>query len=538
MPLAQLTATQIPYEWIDWVHLAIYFFALPIVAFLGASLGLLGRVRRGGILRSTHVGLLGGITTWAVLAAPIALGGTRLPPDFIAFVEDDYRWQLLFAALVATSGCAFASAIAWRCMNKPGEIKPFNISLFHVLIIQLFSFLSLGAWVGFRTVVLNAIDPTDYSDQLATETMNKWIALDWRFSNYKPHDTAVLNIIGMESADIQKSMTFLESKDLQLRLAKINGLSLVFDHDTDLDFQKIANNSQIKVLTLEYQRLRDANLKALAGSQIETLRLGGSLSVREFTAISQMPRLKSLTITGSWNQDALRYLSGSTSLRELLIYNNGVGNLSTGPMQWPSSLEILQIGDWPPLELNLDLLSNLPKLKSLDIATYSLKESQLSKLQSELTAKKLCIAIEHPTPSMWAVLASLPSANAQGGELNLTIDDADFTRQEAAHLKSMTNLKWLRLAYAEHNDDVLEELAQIPSLRRLDLGSSRITAQGFETIAMSPTLEWLQYPFQVRNVALQVDLRAKRVSKGLQPLQMQSTMVAPKPTATITGATK
>src|SRR5690349_16433567 len=102
MPLAQLTANQIPYEWIDWVHLAIYFFALPIVAFLGAALGLLGRARRGGVLRSTHVGLLGGITTWAVLAAPIALGGTRLPPDFIAFVEDDYRWQLLFAALAAT----------------------------------------------------------------------------------------------------------------------------------------------------------------------------------------------------------------------------------------------------------------------------------------------------------------------------------------------------------------------------------------------------------------------------------------------------
>jgi hypothetical protein len=150
MLVAQINASQIPYDQLDWLQIAIYFVALPIVAFLGAALGLIGRVRRGGLLWSTNVGLLGGAVACLVIALPLRQLVSDPFDDLLSLYEKNYRWQMLAAAWGGTGGCAFVAAIAWRWIHAPSEVASVSFSLRQILIVQCLCFISLGSFVSLR----------------------------------------------------------------------------------------------------------------------------------------------------------------------------------------------------------------------------------------------------------------------------------------------------------------------------------------------------------------------------------------------------
>lgn len=510
MILAQFSASQVPYNQIDWLQIGVYFLALPIVALLGAALGLLGRTRRGGILWSTNVGLLGGIVACLVCILAITTLDQKLPSGFVSYFEGSYRWLMLLAALGATGGCALAAGIAWRFTHKPREVQPFSFSLSQLMLVQLFAFLSLGAWIGFRLYVLSSVSPGEYRWRAFNDAVARWSAVGWDVYQGRLRH-ATIDLSKMDAEETAEAIAVVNAKDM-VHFPDLAGFSLKLNDDSALELNSLLAQQQIKNVSLEFGAISDKSLNQIAQSQIESLSLMGNLSGRDLSLLAQSPNLKRLVIFGPCSRTSIASLGESKSLKEILIYDAYLPKQGSSAIAWPTSLESLTIGDEKPVPLDRAALASIPPLKSLSLYGSILDEDDIAFLKTLPPIERLDFLIGSPTEAIARELASLSVNDLEQGYLTLFIKDTELTQEEAALLTPIKKLRCLQLQRAEHGDDIFTELALFRSLERVETSSPKVTLEGLWKLADMPNLNWLYYPKKINSPEFNKKFREHRKS--------------------------
>ena len=211
-----MNPNQIPYDQLDWLQIGAYFVALPIVAIIGALLGLFGCWRRGGVLWATNVGMLGGAVTCLTCGLAIWTLDQKLSSDFIDYFTDEYRWWMLTATLGATCACALAAGLAWRLLHKAEAERPFAFSLKQFFLLQFFALLGLGCWISLRLFVLEASDPKLFARKELAKSQARWEAAGW-VVNANTQSVSI-NLSGLDAATVAAAFAIFSENDRPNRL--------------------------------------------------------------------------------------------------------------------------------------------------------------------------------------------------------------------------------------------------------------------------------------------------------------------------------
>lgn len=526
MLLAQLNASQVPYDWVDWLQMAVYFVALPVVAWLGAAAGLVGRWRNGGVLWSTNVGLLGGAVTCLICMVPFVTLDSKALALFVGEFEASYRWQMLFRALAATAGCALFAGAGWRLTHARRDKQPIAFSLSHLLLVQLFALISLGTWISLRHCVLSSVSPSEYGWRPSEGTIEKWRTLGWQISPDQRH--VWINVSGLDSVEIADSMAIFSSSDAK-SLWLMEGVSLQFDNGADIDIGEILKNPNIRQLSMEFSQVNDQFFQEIGQSNLERLHLFGSLSGCDISPLAKMKSLETLTIGGKCSRTAVNSLHTSQSLRKLRLWDSYLSCYPAAPMKWPPMLEELMIGDEAPSPFDPGLLQNLPALKSLGLTSFLLAEPDLQSLRSLKSIPTLQLAVGNLSEVCYQKLAESLQDHAPEGNITLRIDDSEFSGAKAKHLKQIANLMSLVIYFAGHDDEVYAEIAQISSLTRIHDLSPNVTTQGLMKLANLPKLTWVEYSQWIKSAQFEADFNAQRATQKLERVHFGARMPIAKP---------
>lgn len=492
MPLAQLvaqlTANQIPYEWIDWVHLAIYFFALPIVAFLGASLGLLGRARRGGVLWSTNVGLLGSAIACVVLSVGLYTLQSGSKFSHLAYFLLDYRWQMLLSALAASSGCSFVAAIAWRILYKPRQRQPFTFSMTSLLLVQLFVLMSLGSFVGLRLFLL-----TNSED-------SRLHAIAWESPGWT---------LSPQGHEIRFDSTNLTPEQLSHELSKeriaeianyreITSLVLKYHPDWDVDFSPLLNSKSVSGVTAILHQPSASFLHQLAAAKMKYQRVVHVTTATDLSPLASSKTIEDLRLGGHLSVEAIESLSESLHLKGLSFEVLSIATRSRPINSWPQRIEWLGAFGSPLHPRDCDSLAGHPCLKQLDLPEFALDSTSTSAICGIPNLQSLAIGIDQLSGADFEVLAK-----RNLNKVEISILSTDPTLSDLMHLQRIANLQSLVLANSYIQNESLLPISQIASLEYLTIASPDVTEQGLLDLASLPKLRQLKLPWGMPMAQLQ-----------------------------------
>lgn len=522
MPLAQLSASQIPYDAIDWLQMGLYFLALPVVALLGAAIGLLGRVRRGGVFWSANVGMLAGAVTCLVSGLALWTLNQKLPPDFVDYFASDYRWQMLVVTLAASCACAFVAAIAWRFLHKPGEKQPFAFSLRQVFLLQLFAFSGLGCWISLRLFVLDASDAREFAEKQLTELKPRWEAKEWKIEPSEGRLSIDLTTLTPEV--VKSAMSLLTPEEVQ-RLPQLKHLSITANDDSQLDLSPLLQQQSPTYLSLKVKNLSEKTIEQLGKSKVEGLGLEGNLNSLDLSPLAENTALRSITLTGELSRKSLSSLSEAKSLKELHLWMIKLTPQKDTKIEWPKHLELLSLVTSLPRR-DFATLANHPTLNCVWAPGYRLNDADAAVLETLPRLNNADLWIGELSNAGYQSLANLHLNKSGQGHLQLQVHSPPFDETIVDKLKPIRNLKSLRLHWADVNDAAMEKLAELDQLEGLYVSRPVLTTEGFWKAAKMPRLATFYFPNQLNQGNIRKEFEAKRIELDLQPVDLQSIPVA------------
>jgi hypothetical protein len=516
-----MTASQIPYDALDWLQIAIYFLALPIVALAGSLFGLLGRIRRGGVFWAANVGMLAGAVTCLTCGLAIGTLNQKLPTEFVDYFTSDYRWRMLAATLGATFVCALAAAVAWRFLHKPAEKQPFVFSLRQVLLLEFFALLGLGCWISLRLFVLEASDPRVLAERQLERLKARLEAKGWVVEPGKA--SLSIDLTNMTPEEIKSAMSLLGSGEVG-QLPRLESLGIVANDDSQFNLGPLLERLNPKGLGLNVKEPSEKTIKQLGKSNVQSLGLTGNLGSVDLGALAENASLSSIQLSGEITRKSFSTLSKSTSVKRLTLWQL---KLDEGDPQaeqkanidWPPQLEYLQFAG-TFTHRDFQSLANHPKLNTLYAHWFRLNDDDIETLVKLPDLKKADIWTGTLSDRGYERLATLRLHENASGYLQLQVDSPPFDEAVVQKLKPLRGIKSLRLYWADVGDEVMDEFAEMKDLEMLHFMSPQITQEGIMKLATLPNLHSMFYPVHLNDGKFPKAFAAKRVELDLPPVDL------------------
>jgi Leucine-rich repeat (LRR) protein len=319
---------------------------------------------------------------------------------------------------------------------------------------------------------------------------------------------------------------------------------------SDRDLAELAALEKLRWLDVHNMSLKDAGFQELARiNQLEALDLHHSqVTARQIRLLAPLQRLQSLNLSECNSHElkdaGLRELAAFKQLKILrlapmpLMTDAGMAHLAD-----LSELELLTITHAEVSDTGVKQLARLRKLRALHLQGVPMTNAALRDIATLPELRELDITVTGITDAGLAELAGAKKLEA------LDVSFTNITDAGLQHLGSLPKLTWLKmvelkapgrvtgaglaaLARCEHledvfcprgmNDECLEGLAKIKSLKYLYLGNAHVTDAGLSQLAQLPNLEYLD----IRDTTVN-DTSLKEIAKikRLKFLNVKSTKV-------------
>jgi hypothetical protein len=497
----QMTASQVPYDAIDWLQMGVYFLTLPLIALFGATLGLIGRVRRGGVLWSMSIGLLGGAVTCILLTICITTLPAETASSFFDLFLADYRWRFLCATAIATLACSFAAALARRLLFSPGEIQPIAFSIRSMLLVQVLAFISLGSFIGLR---LYMIEKSGRSERLRPENLIPGWEL-WRGGE----EACVLRD-NLSSEEIRLAL----SPDKLREVAKIPhlyGVHLFLDGNWKIDLKPLARTEPLFLLGADCINPSPAMVEELAQISAKELWLSGDFRRVDLSPIAKRNLIEGVTLSsGRFTRHTIESLAEASNLKKFWILCKLDASKPTIE-RWPSQLHRLIVDYKSNLRADdLTSLAGHANLVRFDAIGLLQSDESIKALASIATLNHAKIVIGPLSPAGYEALASLKVAHVM-----LIVKSQALVHSDLEQMLRIEGLEVLDLYDAVHGDEGLDLVAKKSTLTRINVASVQVTSEAMLQLAALPKLDHLGFPKHLAANSFVEDFHAKRAELGL-----------------------
>ncbi len=473
-----MNPNQIPYDQLDWLQIAIYFLALPIVAVTGALLGLIGRTRRGGLLWATNVGLLGGAVACVIVAFGISTLEGESITNFLDIFLEMLRWKMLVATLVATGCCSLAAAIAWRILYQPREKQPFAFSIRSILLVQFFALISMGSWISLRLYMLEA---SSVEQMKLIPEVSGWAVFDGGKRLQVSHH-------GSTEGQMREAVSPPRLSEIAA-LKQLETIELFLDGNWNIDLTSLFSDKNYQLVKVQCVNPNEYTLKQLAGAKTKQLWLIGDYSNSNLAPLAQSKFIEHLSIQGRISRRSLESLSESSTITTIALVLCDLTTDKQSVQQWPPNLESLNILGGPINRHDLAVLSKQPILKWLYVDHILEEDEAITAIAAMPALEFLHLKLGQLTPKGWSALAALKAY-----QVRLHITHPSLSKPQVLPLMQMKGLIYLDLTGAMHGDDVVEALAANESLQSLSISSPTISENAMISLASHPHLTILEYP--------------------------------------------
>jgi hypothetical protein len=519
MLLGQLSANQIPYDTIDWLQIAIYFLALPIVALIGAAIGLVGRTRRGGMLWAINVGLLGGAVACLTLTLPLRQMGSDPFDDLFSIYQDTYRWQMLAAALASTFFAALVAAVAWRFLHKPADTRTASFSLKHLLIVQCLCVISLGCFVSLRQAVIEASNPHK-------RLVDYWRAKNWQLSDDQLAISPSPDLGGDE--EFREALRTTNFVDMMTTLPSLRQVQLPINGKWNVDIHPLFQHQGLRRLLLLAVAPKADLLSGFENSQIEELFLGEEVSQVDFGPLCQSESLENLHLFGGLRRSNVESLKNAPSLRALSISDAKFAKRDLPILSWPQAISELHVGRTNLEDRDFHSLLNHTNLHTLAITDCRLNEETVRSILKNSKLQVVRLTLFSPSDEIFEQLATNPSR-----QIYLDLRLPELTPEDFGKLTRLPGLDGLDLTHTPCGDEMLAELSKLRTLKQLTISNPGVSRESLLELAKIETLERLGYPQSLSNTQFENDVHSLRKTLNLPQLQIWK---VPPPKATTTAA--
>lgn len=309
------------------------------------------------------------------------------------------------------------------------------------------------AWNGLPA--MNIPDPLAIGPQEGTSDASWWqVWLGRRFGRDFAFDVNYIYSSQPLSADLLEKVADLRSLDhLQIDARR------PFDDDA---WRALLRCRQIAKLTIKRDQVGEARtlvgLSALG--QVECLTVdGGEITVDEAREIAKLRNLRELTLSlVSVTDDSLQPLAGLRNLERFSVTHRGTGRNNTAA--------------------GVAMFTRLPKLRVLNLdRLVTLDDSVFSQLAPMKQLESLSLEQAGVTGSEIELLSRLPKLKTLS-LIGTNVDDAAMEK-----LAKLTQLESLDISYTKVSDAGLKHIASLKNLRTLCVGGNRITDAGVAEIA-------------------------------------------------------
>lgn len=505
-----MNANQIPYDQLDWLQIAIYFLALPVVAFLGASIGLVWRWRRGGMLWSTNVGLLGGAVACVILALGLSSLERESITNYLGYFLVEYRWKMLAATLSATVTCAAIAGFSWRWLHAPGEIRPLAFSMRSMLLVQLFALISMGSFVGLRFVMLENCNDPRLVDVF-------WNSPGWILS--KNGYEVTFDSSPLSPAEREAALSADRIKQIANN-RNLHWLSLRYDTSWNTDLTPLLQAPSITTINVDLLSASSEFIDQFAASRIQHRGLTGDFRRVDLAPLSSSKQLESLRLSGSASKTTIESLSIGSEVKRLSL-EKLVLTLEERPIsRWPTDLQRLTIYGTTIGQRDLDSLASHANLLQLHAPDFVLDEASFNALKSIPTLEWVSIGIDSRSEKILPQLAQWSTP-----KLTLFVHHPQVDRALMKRIVQIPRLEALELSKSIVTRDAIDLLAGKESLDYLALASANLTKSDLLKLAVLPKLRTLRYPFvfSLPARAVETAFGAKRDTLQLQRVHLIST---------------
>jgi Leucine-rich repeat (LRR) protein len=226
---------------------------------------------------------------------------------------------------------------------------------------------------------------------------------------------------------------------------------------SDAIMAQIANVQSLKILDTAPSRMTDAGLASIAKFRsVEVMHLEGNAGMSNdgLKALTQLPALRHLRLTGPFTDSAMTHLAAMPALRVLWLDTTNVTDAGLQRLSQSKSIERLCLHWLDKItDRGVAHLRNMAQLKGLDVMHASLSDVSLK------------------------LLATMPNIDY------LTVPNTGFTDAGVAHLNKLTGLKYLWVNCASNSpltDESLRVVGQLPRLEKLHISGMGFTAKGVE----------------------------------------------------------
>jgi hypothetical protein len=168
-------------------------------------------------------------------------------------------------------------------------------------------------------------------------------------------------------------------------------------------------------------------------------------------------------------------------------------------------------------------LANHPNLKNLNLFDIILNEQELSFVRTLQPLTKAQLAIDANSPTWFEPLVPLKDTL-----LHLDLYSQNFSEADAQQLRMLSKLNLLDLSYADHSDEIVDQLCGIDSLNKLMLTNPAMTEDAALKLAHLPSLREFRFPAQLAGKEFEAKFDAERVTFKLSRVELSPIVRVPK----------
>lgn len=234
------------------------------------------------------------------------------------------------------------------------------------------------------------------------------------------------------------------------RLVKLKGLRALdvrCTRVTDTCFQYLSDFKSLETLDLAYTRVTGVGATALGYIPLRVLDASHTLL----------------------NDDGLAEISSLSSIRQLILMDNGISRSGIQSLAGMNYLEVLFLSRTNIEDSYMSLLSEMPSLVVADLSRTPLTDAGIHALSSSSTVRYLVLENTRITDEGLRHLASMPSLEG------LYLGGTDITDEGLRALRRLPNLTHLSLASTQIADDGLLALSELPSLVYIDVQKTNVS---------------------------------------------------------------
>lgn len=287
--------------------------------------------------------------------------------------------------------------------------------------------------------------------------------------------------------DLQSIRVDLQQFDDQSlsKLAKLKGLRALdvrCTRVTDDCFQYLSDFKSLETLDLAYTRITGVGATALGYIPLRVLDASHTLL----------------------NDEGLAEISSLSSIRQLILMDNGISSSGIRSLAGMNYLEVLFLSRTNIEDSYMAPLAEMPSLVVADLSRTALTDEGIQALSCSGTVRYLVLEDTRITDEGLRHLSSMPSLEG------LYLGATDITDAGLLQLRRLPNLTHLSLASTQIGDDGLLALSGLPSLVYVDVQKTNVSPLALYQFAIENEHVDLRFSAGPDEPAGEVSARAKK----------------------------